>query len=199
MGACSFTKRISAESAEIGFDLLVKEADIKYGIESYNGSINTCCMGVCTLKLDKVNDTNKKKAYSHIKDKGNGSKFIASYVDLGVVSYRVITVKKRNVDYKAKFKLMFIVVNNCCKSVLRSKYKFDTKTEADKKAMEFTLETGDNHSVSKEYVNLLETGTLCTETYSNCKHYKTKPNLKPMPNRKIIEIHEYIFYGWASC
>lgn len=200
MGACSFTHTVISESPGFGFDSLVEEANYSHGVESYNGSINTCSMGRCTKKFDKANDTNRKKAYQHIREDENGQKWRADYIDVGVVRYDVITVKKKNVDYKAEFKLMYAVVKKHSNDIASSKNAFKTKTEADKKAVELTLKTGKEHAVVKEYVNIARAGgTVCTDVYTETKSYKTRPNLKPLPNRKIVEIHEYIFYGWASC
>lgn len=200
MGACNFIHSIVAESATAGFDYLIEEANVNYGMESYNGSINTCSIGRRTLRFDKVNETNRKKAMKHIEDNNNGRKWSADYVDLGVLRYDVITVKKKNVDYKADFKLMYAVVKKRNDESVKVRNAFKTKTEADKKAVELTLKTGKEHVVVKEYVNIERNGgTVCTDTYIETKSYKTKPNLKPMPNRRVVELHEYLFYGWASC
>lgn len=201
MGAKNFEHLILAYNAGRAFNRLVEDAEYESGHDDYNGTISTCSMGKCTLKFDKYSATNQKKAEQHVEKNDWGRKWFADYVDLGAVEYHVLTVKKRPVGKTAPSYKMKFVVKRCPEDYLGEPIvvqSFNTKTEADQFALEQTLKKTDPHKVVKEYV--LEKGEAClTETYIETKVYKSKPTLKPMPNRKIVALHKYLFYGWASC
>lgn len=200
MGATNFLHEIEAYSAREGFDMLIADANQRHGTESYNGSINTCSMGGCTLRFDKHTKTNEQKGYKHIEDKDYGNKWEADYVDLGIIGYDLVSVKKQKVEYGAEFKLKFVVVKLNFFSEEPTKYFYDKKTDADAKALELSLSSDCNYGVKKEYVNVKKNGTtFCTKIVKEVKRYKTKPNLKDMKNKKLHAVHKYIFYGWASC
>lgn len=78
-------------------------------------------------------------------------------------------------------------------------YNFATKTEADKKAVELTLNSGVEYSVTKEYNLVNNSKNEVTRCEISTKAYKSKPNLKAIPDRKIVPVKKYIFFGWASC
>ena len=201
MGATNLIHEIKARNPQKAFDALVAEANEDYGTAPYNGSINTCSLGRCTKTFDKFNDTNMKKAMQHINDRGNGEKWEADYVEVGVSHYLVTTIKKKNVDNASKeLRMMYgVYIDSGLFNYSYTGKAFKTKTEADKYAMEQTLKTNKNHIVKKEYIALDNKDCIVSKTYKEMKKYKTKPNLKPMPNRKVEPIKQYIFYGWASC
>jgi hypothetical protein len=202
MGATSFIHKVTARTAKEAFDLLIAEANESHGTESYNGSINTCTMGRCKKTYDKFNKATAKEAFKFIDDQGNGEKWTAHYIDMGVTSCVVTTIKKKAVDGgKPEFKMQHCVYeHDMFNGDSYTGEHFNTKTDADKKAMELALKNDKTYRVSKEYVNVKKnTSSLVTETVSERKAYKTKPVLKDMPNRKVEEFHTYYFYGWASC
>ncbi len=82
MGAQAFTESIRAKKAGEGFDELFDRATYDHGHDPYNGTINTCDMGRCTLTLRGVNDENKVKAREHIESKDFGTKRVADWVQL---------------------------------------------------------------------------------------------------------------------
>ena len=200
MGATNFDHVVSGYNVREVFDDLVEDAIFENGNDSYNGTISTCSLGRCKLQFEKYSESNLKKAYKFVESNDWGEKWTANYIDLGVKEYHVLTIKKRNVGkenpvYKMKFVVKPSHSNSDDYPTHRS---FSTKTEADQYAMEQTLKKDISHSVTKEYV--LEKGdSVLTETYIEKKVYKSKPNLKPMANRKIVPVHVYLFYGWASC
>lgn len=206
MGATNFSHKIDARNAREAFDKLIAEANQEYGTASYNGSINTCSMGGCKLKLDKVNETNLKKANKFIDDNDYGEKWTADYVDVGVKEYLVTTIVKKASDkptlsYIPKLKMQYcIYTSSFAEGASYFGEHFDTKTEADKRAMTLALKENKEYTVRKEYVNINpKANSIVTKIEREYKTYKSKPNLKPLPNRKVEEIHTYIFYGWASC
>jgi hypothetical protein len=66
--------------------------------------------------------------------------------------------------------------------------------------MKLALEDNMEYRVKKEYTNTNgKANGVVTEIVLESKTYKSKPTLKPMPNRKVEAINTYVFYGWASC
>lgn len=201
MGATNFIHEIKGRTPKEAFDYLIAEANQEYGTSPYNGSINTCDMGSCKKRFDKFNETNMKAARKFIDDNDYGHKWTADYVEVGISHYLVTTVKKVNEDGASKkLKMMYAVhYESDWRNCRYTGKAFKTKTEADKYALEQALKTGCQHFVKKEYVALDDKDGIVSKTVIETKKYKTKPNLKPLPNRKIEPVKQYIFYGWASC
>lgn len=205
MGATNFSHQVDARTAEEAFGKLIDEANQEYGTASYNGSINTCSIGGCKLRLDKVNDTNIKKANKYIEDKDFGEKWTADYVDVGVKEFLVTTIVKKPVDKPTisnipKWKMQYCIYTSHWDGASYFGEHFDTKTEADKRAVTLSLKNNVEYTVRKEYVNVnAKSNSMVTKIEREMKTYKSKPTLKPLSNRKVEEIHTYIFFGWASC
>lgn len=196
MGAKEFANDVFSISAKEGFNYLVSEAIYEKGNDRYNGTISTCELGSCKLRFPKYLESNKKKAYDFI-DKNNSAKHIANYIDLGVFHYQVVTVKKVTLKNPPSYKLSYVVKAGVLEPVIVK--SFDNKTKADDYAVELQLKNPERtYRVTKEYV-LVKGSSIVTEIKTETKVYKSKPNLKPMKNRVIQEVHKYIFYGWASC
>lgn len=204
MGATDFTHLREGYNVKDVFNELKNEMRDEYGYDSYNGTISNSSLGRKRMSFDKYTKTNEKKAFDIVeKEISDGYKNEAHYIDLGVIEYHLLTVKKKNVSKdKPVYKMKFVVdveemyyFRNMAMNV-RSK-SFDTKTEADKYAMEQTMKTLIPHKVTKEYV--LEKGCAeLTETYIEKKAYKSKPKIKDMTNKQLLEVHKYLFYGLAS-
>lgn len=197
MGAESFIREIKGSNPGICFESLVDEADMEYGTSSYNGSINTCSMGRKTLSLNKLSEANVDKAYSFIEKNDNGNKWEASYIEIGPIAYNVYTFKKKHTGEKPKYELKYVVKEGYISDRVIKGFK--TKKEADDYAISLSVKNSEKvYFVSKEYV-LVNGKSVTTEIEKITKTYKSKPNLKPMPNRVIEPEYLYIFYGWASC
>ncbi|AIY85231.1 hypothetical protein U729_3178 (plasmid) [Clostridium baratii str. Sullivan] len=197
MGATNFLHEIESESAKKAFRVLVEEANYDYGLQDYNGSINTCSLSGCTMKFDKWSKTNEKKAMKFIEeDEDYGIKWKAQYVDLGVIGFDVRTVKVVNNKNQKAAKLKYVVRTSGTDSFVNS---FDKKELANKEALNYSLKHGITCTVKKEYCSKNSSNTDISYTSVQTKRYKTKPKLKDLPNRKIVPIHKYLFYGWASC
>ncbi|MGL5381847.1 hypothetical protein [Clostridium sp.] len=200
MGATNFVEEVTTTgTVRKAFDSLVSEYEREYGERSYNGTISTCSLGNCKLSFDKYSESNYKKAQKYIRDNDYGIKWQANYIDLGVVGYEVITVKKELLKNKPEYKLRFVISTYQCFEKIQTNFNYSTKTEADDKALTLTLESGVEHIVSKEYVLVNNSKSDCSRFYTDNKVYKNKPNLKPMKNRKVLPIRKYLFFGWASC
>ncbi|MGL5087715.1 MAG: hypothetical protein ACRC68_18695, partial [Clostridium sp.] len=69
----------------------------------------------------------------YIEDNDYGIKWQADYIDLGIVGYNVVTVKKKTLKNKPEYKLRYVVCRNKWLDLTPTDYNFATKTEADKK------------------------------------------------------------------
>lgn len=193
MGAQSFLESIKSHSAKEGFDILVEKAIQCNGSDSYNGTISTCDIGLCKKRFDKYSEKNIKEAYKYIEDINYGNKWQADYIDLGVVEYKVIKAVKKTYENSPKYKLKYIVESQMGFKV----DSFTNKTDAVNKALELAAKNIQNYRVVKDY-DLIEGNNLLVRCSPEEKSYKTKP--KKMPNgSRLVEIHEYLFFGWASC
>lgn len=198
MGAKSFIEYGEGVNAREVFDNLVSDATFSHGNDRYNGTINTCSIGRNKLTFNNYKESNIKKAYEFIDKNGNGEKWIADYIDLGVIRYEVITFKKKHTGNKPKYEMKHTVKQTKGFEDLSVK-SFETKKEADDYALSLSIKNSNNYYfVDKEYV-LIEGKSITTEIEKEIKTYKSRPNLKPMKNRVIIPIHKYLFFGWASC
>ena len=83
MGAQSFAINVKAKTPEKGYNVLVEEALYEHGHNPYNGTISTCKLGKCTLKLDGYHEENINKAWNHIQEMDYGKKWVADYIDFG--------------------------------------------------------------------------------------------------------------------
>lgn len=199
MGAESFQKEIIGTSARECYDYLVDEAINEYGQSIYNGTIATCDFGVCTLKFDKYLKSNEKKAEDHIDFKDNGDKWRTDYVDLGVIEYELITIKKEKRKYSSKYKLKYVILEKCGDRYVQTNYSFEKIKNAEEQAIKLSLENIDKkYRVSKEYV-VVEGNNINFDLIVEKKVCKNKPKVTLKPNQKLIEKHKYIFYGWAAC
>lgn len=200
MGATNFLEKIeTTESVRQAFDKLVSHYEREYGDRDYNGTISTCSLGSCKMSFDNYSEANYKKAMKYIANENYGSKWLADYIYLGIVGYKVITIKKELLKNKPEYKLRYVVCKDSLFEKTHTQYNYVTKTEADKKAMQVTLDTGVEHCVTKEYILVNNSRNVVSSFNLSSKVYKSKPKLKDIPVRKILPIRKYLFFGWASC
>lgn len=186
MGSCSFIHVEDGINVGAAFSSAVADAICEYGKDPYNGTISTCNLGYCKKIADKYSKTVEKEAYKFVTDNDYGDgKRVAYALDMGVSEYLVRTVKKVTKPSCVKYK----VLDEFYHSVISS---FKTKQEAEQAAEKYAIKKGDPVFVMKEEGS-------SSHYYIEEKTYKTKPNLKPMKNREVLEIHKYMFYGWAAC
>lgn len=198
MSAESFEEEIVGVSAEECYNYLVSKAISEYGDSIYNGTISTCDLGFCTLSFDTYLKSNEKKAREYIEYKDYGDKWRTDYVDLGVMEYELITIKKEKRLYSAKYKLKYVILEKVGDVYIQTNYYFDKSIDAEKEAIKLSLENIDKkYRISKEYV-AISGNNINSDLIVEKKTYKNKPKLKLKSNQKIIEKHKYIFYGWAA-
>lgn len=201
MGASAFIHTMVDYSASEAFHKLVAEAEYEDGHDSYNGTISTCSMGHVTRFSDVCTPAVEKKAYKYIKDHDNGSKWVASVLDLGVVGYEQILVKKATPTHKtpARYQQRFVVYQ-LGDEYNKEKYvkDFGSKTDADTFAMKKAMENQDNEYVVRKRPIIVNGGSD-TVTIFNIEKKMLKTRPKSVKAGTVIkEKHKYVFYGWAS-
>lgn len=193
MGAVSFIKFVTATNAREAFEKLTGEAKYEYGHDSYNGTISTCGFGRCRGSFGVYTEDVREKAYSLIEKDGNGEKWVADYIDCGVVHYLTRTTEVVRKEPTSVYRQKFVVLDEMGKipSPMR-RHVFDKKTEAVARAKELALSTGNDYQVAKRPVSLDGSDISATIVV---KEQKTK---KPMKNAYSVEEHMFCFYGWAA-
>lgn len=196
MGAISFQKTAVAPTAGEGFNQLIEDAKYERGHNGYNGTISTCSLGSITKSFRKYDNDNKIIAREHIRNLDNGVKYRADVVDLGVKYYIVRSVTVVQKEVTAEYKKMYAVCD--FDGILRPwrKHVFEKKTDAVKCATTEALSGKENVRVRKMPI-LMDGNDITTEIQVTEKRYDCKPS-KVGKNCEIVEMHEYIYYGWAA-
>lgn len=201
MGACEFIHSVVGYSASEEFDKLVAAAEYDDGHEGYNGTISTCTLGRITKFSDICTPAVEKKAYKHIRERGCGEKWVANVLDLGVVGYEQISVKKcaPSGHKPAKYQQRFVVykwhnIANCEKYV----EDFATKPEADAYAAKMTLKDPNTEYTVRKRPIIVNGGNDAVTIFTiEKRELKTRP--KTVKAGAVLkEKHKYVFYGLAS-
>lgn len=199
MGAQNFVREINAISATEGFNRLVKEDRQQYGMDNYSGGINNTRLGKCVKVFNRISETSKKSAYKYIESLGYGERYIANYIDMGVVEYRAVTYKKvKSSGEEPVIRVRYVVREHNYLHGFRKFIKwFENKKDADDYALKLSIRDNKGYYTSKEGV-LISGDSQVTTIEKEVKTYKSKPNLKTLPNRRVYEIRKYLFFGWSS-
>lgn len=201
MGASNFIETGYGSNAGEVFDLLVKDAEYEKGHDRYNGTISTCSYVGCKKVADVYTKSVDKKAYKIIEDDNYGRKWEAKALDLGVVRYEIVRIKKviPKSKKKAEFRQRYAVMLLDSYGVLyKMKAHFETKKEADEDALKRILKNpNEKYVVCKKAININNGDDTVTEFKVEVSERKSKP--KTIPAGCILrEIHKYIFYGFAA-
>lgn len=195
MGAQSFFLTGTGKNAEEVFNALVKEAVYERGNDSYNGTISTCDLYKRPMKVfDSYNKKNEDEAYDFAVAHDFGQKWTAYYIDLGVIGYELIEVKRENKKSDAKFEMMYNVYNYSGKKVASEKIK----ATAEQRAMEYSVKHNENTFIQKEPTRASGSCLVCDVSVSR-KFYEKKPRAPRAPGKELVAIHKYAFYGLAAC
>jgi hypothetical protein len=191
MGAVSFIKWIDATNPRDAFDALTKEAREEYGRDAYNGTISTCSMGRQRGSFNVHTQEVKQQIYDYISSVGNGEKWVADYIDGGVVYYLNRTVEVSRREATSVYRQKFVVEDDCGRIPRPVKnHIFDKKTDALNKCKELAIATGEDYQVTKKPV-LLEGNDVVATIRVNTEKAKK-------PKKGSIAIRRYFFYGWAA-
>ena len=197
MGAASFFLTAKAKSVEEAFNALVEEAQYERGHDRYNGSISTCSLRYRPVKVfSKYSPENRSLARNIAEAQDFGDKWVAKYIDLGICGYELIEVVRTNHLNTAKFKLMYVVYDDDGKFVGSA----DVKGAAEELAMKHALNRGCSCYIQKEHRKIEGNNRVCTVDVKRKTYLpEDKPRLPRVATKTLIAIHEYAFYGWASC
>lgn len=195
MGAVSFMHTIEATSAEKAKQMLVGDALYEHGHDGYNGTISTCygrCR--CIKSFDKYSQKNEKEMLKYAETRFEHlDKREMEIIDLGIIGYNRITVKKTTFTPSAKYEQRYAVVDACTGNTVSPKAYRKTKTEAHNLAIKYLLE-GKCVEVRKMPV-LISGNNLCTAF----EMITERTNKMPNASKYIVEpVHKYIVYGWAA-
>ena len=194
MGAQSFCHIVESTSVSKAFNDLVAEARYEYGSDAYNGTISTCGLAGRPAKTyAKYSKEVEREAYDFVKEKEFGQKWTAQYIDLGVCGYEMITVKRKGRKSDAKFQMMYNVYDLNGKRIASEKIKAD----AESRAMKYAYETGEDAFIMKEQTGVTGSPLVCNVSVEK-KRYDKKPRIPRGPGKELVEIHKYMFYGWAA-
>ena len=197
MGAMGFNKSVTTRTAEDGFDFLTRAATFESGNDIYNGTINTCDMGGCVKKFDKLNQTTIKKA-TKIVEAYEKEKGVAYYINCGIEKMELVTVENKRGNYKKP-----VYKEQYCLYV-KGKQSYggdtligdkDTLREAKKYAGDYALKEGISVSIRKER-KLMEGETSVAEVVIKRREIKTEPKTLKV-NQKIEKYYRFVFFGSA--
>ena len=196
MGSVSFTKTVLAATAGEAYDMLKEEAEHENGHNQYNGTISTCDMGRLRKSFPVYNDDSKLATREFIRQDGNGRKWVADYVDMGVKHYVVREIQMHPQEVTAKYLQKYAVCDfgGVLKPV--SQHTFDKKTDAIADAKAQALLGRDGIVVCK--MPIKQSGSnVAMEIRVNERTTTEKPkHLKK--GQTAIPMHMFCFYGWAS-
>jgi hypothetical protein len=198
MGAISFCKTVEGTNINDVYERLVKDAIRTHGDDSYNGTISTCHLNSrATKSYSNYSIKNEKESMKWIAESENyGEKWEARYVDLGVIGYDVVSIKKKTIKSNAEFKMQYCVYEDTYSSDNKLLAHKDTKKAADDEAIKFALK-GKNVIVKKDYIKI-KGDNITTKFEVIKKRYKSKPKMQESDTKKIIPIRKFILYGWAA-
>jgi hypothetical protein len=196
MGSVSFSQTVVASSAREGYEMLVEDARDAYGSNRYNGKISTCDMGREKKSFPVYNDASRTATYEFIRNDGNGNKWVADYVDMGVKHYIVRELQTTTKKADAKYKMQYAVCDYS--GIIRpvSKHTFDERAKAVEDAKAQAVAGKDGVTVCK--MPIKQSGC---ETVMEVKTIEKIVPDKPKRVKKgqtVIPMHVYCFYGWAS-
>lgn len=190
MGACSFCEIAEAKDVVTAYCQAVEKAEAYYGYrEGYSGAINST--GYCgTVYLPNATEKYSEKNYKTAQKLAQEEldyldKRDCKSIDLGIVGYDIITVKKEK--SKTSPKLTFNIYTATKDRPVATK---DNVKDAEAEALRLAEKNNCDYFVRKEYVNSTVTHIVVTR-----KRQASKPKGK---NVKYETIHRYYFFGIAA-
>lgn len=160
--------------------------------DSYSGDWNTCSSIGKRIKFqDKyygvLKPTDRKRLDKLVDEETR--KWVSTVIDMGIVGYDIIRVKKAAKKSTAKFERKYVVKNENSSNIKDFKTAKDAKLFAEKES----IKTGLSHWISIEYV---KSGSSVV-----CECVVTKKRVTRKPTRSNVhfqEIHKYYVTAFAS-
>ena len=200
MGAISFLHYVEGADPSECFADLVDEARYRCGNDAYNGTISTCSLGrVIPFNVKGMSSAQKhKKVQEYCND--NSVKWVANVLDLGVVEYEIVKIKKvPSKGERPVYEKRYVVVGNNPYTGTKNIKDYATKAEAEKEAMRLQmLHPDDIYLVVKKPIVVNRASEVVTSFEIEKKNSKAKPK-NVTANMTVKEVHEYVFFGLASC
>lgn len=199
MGSRFISRTTEGTNIDVAYDL-IREADAqRFGDDYYSGHFGSTNLGRCkTLTNDMYNKKIEKEAKTIIDDEmENGSNWgnVVKGLDLGIIGYDIVTIKKEKKTTKPPTYETFYVVYSSGYSNSKMLFKSKVKKEAEDKLMEFGFNYPDA-ILLKEPVLVSGNATILTLD-RNVKRVTKKPSKIPAKAR-LFPIHKYVFYGWVK-
>lgn len=189
MGADLISKAVEAPKDSITRSVIDSWSERR---DSYSGDWNTCSSVGKRIKFQdkyygplKVAD--RKRLDKLVEEETN--KWESTVIDMGIVGYDIIRVKKAAKKSTAKFERKYVVKNENSSNVKDFKSAKDAKLFAEKES----IKTGLSHWISIEYV---KSGSSVV-----CECVVTKKRVTRKPTRANVhfqEIHKYYVTAFAA-
>ena len=194
MGATFVCYTVEGYDIQTTFNELKEKYIREFGNNGYTGTIASCHLGYSAKKfIGKYNKKNSTEANKLI-DKARDDEYpmdkgcLAS-IDLGVVSYDIISVKLEKTKNKPKYELKYLIKDNS-----KTLYSDKNKQKVEEVLTQLAIEHP-NAILSQEYELISGSNVLATPNIT-IKSMKSKP--KETPKNKVLkEKHKYVFFGYA--
>lgn len=194
MGANFICHTLTGYTARDTFNPFRDDQAEKYGSDYYGGTfgstnlgyVRTLTTGLCTKEIEKE----AKSILDQAEDDEKST--TVKGLDLGIVGYDIITVKKVKPTNPspAKYEMGYILYDSILEKKVLAKGK--DKKEMENKLLEMALEYPE--AILKK-THLLVSGTeLVCELNVTTKRVTKKPTRSPK-NAIIKEVHKYVFFG----
>lgn len=211
MGATTFTIKAKGNNVRQVFNDLVEDAIMRYGHDSYNGTISTTSLAdKVYIPENLLKGKNKDKKINNYIDENYEDifydKYETRYADLGVDHYKSYSAEWQNYEYTpkrekgvrtlTKFSLVEKDGERFKTKTYQSLKVYDTLAEAKRGAKEMALRKGEAITIKKHRSN----GEMFTlghiDLVSDGKKYKSARTAKT----KIYKpIYEFMFFVYAAC
>lgn len=200
MGSRFISKTVEGTSMSLAYEMLRAEEAEKFGDDYYSGrfgstrlgSTKTLTTGDCTQDVKDIANATIDRECEDGMNNGN----VVKGLDLGIVMYNIVTVKKKKVTTKPpKYENGYAIYANLYSKDDKPLKTGKNKTEMEAKLLEYGFEYPDAYLVKQPI--LVDGNAVVSRLEVVTKTSKTKPTKVPA-KAKVIPIHRYAFYGWVS-
>lgn len=195
MGAVGFYKTVEGFDVNDAFETIKRADQYENGHNYYSGTIGSCSLGKMVKSYDKFSEKNSKDAQKIIDSLDGGRKCIADVIDLGVVCYVIRSVGETKKEYTANEKKLYVVCDS--DGIIRpiKKHSFKNKKDARADAKNLTLNGHPDIFVDYKTIKIDGNSTISEYHILETKTQKKPKNIKE--GTKVLELHKYIFFGFA--
>ena len=200
MGSRFISRSAIGYNMSDGFGAISREDEERYGNDYYSGHFGSAYLGrTRSINSGLISEKAEKEVRSILaaaQDDDNGYGNSITGLDVGIVEYEIITVKKKTIkkteNTKPKWEMYYRVYDIYTDKVL---YESKDKKLATDKMLELAI-THRGVELFKEPILVKGSSAECGVTVS-VKKSKKKPARIPQ-NAVLKEAHRYVFYGWVK-